>query len=544
MAQNMPRDKSGRLDTASFQYTLTKHSDEFRAFDSTKWDKKLGDWIGTAPGAFKESLAQVEDREGLTLRTRRKPGFAPDGVTDDCDCGFGDYMTAMVASTHKFKYGFFEIKANFVPEKVLSSFWLQGSRGEINVVEYSEGTALNSNYHCFDPAGTPEDTVDAPFDMMTALETAGLDLADFASPGMHVYGIDWTKDYVDYFVDGEFIHRVDTTTGAAACLVDDEMNVIISTEITAALGLPNNGGQFDETGSVAYFRHWERTEKSDATDLAPSTHSVSSCDELGWAYNDGRWADEGVCARVGFKKKKATKKAEFGDAEEFCTDRGARLCSAHEVAGRVGYKNAKKSKPKMHKKYIWTSDDGVCGPGKRLAVKHNDGKEKCIKAKKRSAGIMCCADDIAAGQPMIGAAAGASSSSALIEAEDSEEPSSTGAAAAAAGGLVAVICLVGLIAAIVIRNRGAAAASADIEVGPQQRRVSGPLSLPGSRRSLEAGPIDAVADLNTDNGFVLDQAGTGVRVASVRRANPMFRGSVYAPEDAIGEAAVDTVVVA
>lgn len=554
-AAKSPLDETGRLDGV---YTLSGHSDEFGgAFKDGKWAKKLGDWIGTAPGAFDDDMATQKGGK-LRLRARKAWQFLPDGVTDDCDCGFGNYKTGMVASKHTFKHGFFEIAATFPAEKMLSSFWLQGSRGEINVVEYSEGTTLASNYHCFDPDGTAEDTVEAPFDLMAALEGAGLDPADFTSSKRHVYGIDWTKDHVDYYIDGKFIHRVDTTTGPATCLVDDEMHVILSTEVTAALGLPNNGQPFNKMASFYYFRHWERAEAV----LAPSSHSASSCGELGWVYNaNPSWADKGVCGRAGFSNKKATKSATFNEAVEFCADKGARLCSADEVSGKVGFKNAKKSKPKMHNKFVWTNDDQACSSNKGLAVKSNNGQSRCFpKSNNRKAGIMCCADRIAAGQPMTGAAAGAASSSALIEAEDTkDEPPGTGTAVFVAGGLVAAVCLVGLVAAVIVtRNRRAAAAAGqppiaaaaelDAEAGPQQRRlVSGLLSLPASRRGSEveeARPIGVMTDLDTNNGFVLDQAGAGIRVASVRRENPMFRGSVYAPEDAVGAAGIDSAVMA
>lgn len=107
----------------------------------------------------------------------------------------------------------------------------------------------------------------------------------------------------------------------------------------------------------------------------------------------------------------------------------------------------------------------------------------------------------------------------------------------------------------------------DIIKGLGSRRLSGPLSQPGSRRnsaeyaepialddygdttevsiaatSVEVVPVGGliqrpVSELGSDNGFVLDGAGS-IRVASVRRKNPLFRGSVYDPSDTVGPATV------
>lgn len=153
---------------------------------------------------------------------------------------------------------------------------------------------------------------------------------------------------------------------------------------------------------------------------------------------------------------------------------------------------------------------------------------------------MCCA----ANTPPTGQMAGARQRSASIDSEEDETAAGGSVAAAATAGVVgSIIVVVAILGVVVARRRRAAADDgetytrrASVSSITDEVSVGSPAFVeePALGRYNSSSSMN-MTDLDTDNGFVLDEAGN-VRVASVRRGNPMFRGSVYAADDAIGPA--------
>lgn len=262
------------------------------------------------------------------------------------------------------------------------------------------------------------------------------------------------------------------------------------------------------------------------------------------------FASTGVCASAK-PGGKCFKKITVAAAKTQCAAVGARLCSAAEVKAKVATKLSK-SQCKVHGKRVWTTDSCTDSKGREgtfltRADGKNAKKDKCIalKSKKSKGGaLLCCG-----GAPEVGKMGQSSSAGAFAaapstgESSGSSGSSESGGAGAAVSGTVGAMCVFALVGIAVSRRRSAAAA----EEGRAPRASLASTVMTAEegapRRDSSDQPLAAPAmmepdSLESDNGFVLDHSGN-LRIASVKRGNPMYRNSVYVgEEDEIGEAGV------
>ena len=147
---------------------------------------------GSPPGAFKEGNAALANGV-LELRTIHEPGFLPAPPDPDCDCIHGEISTPLLVSTTQMQHGFYEIRAKMASAALLSSFFLQGDGGEINIFDVSPsggaGSTFTNGYHCFNSAGTGDDTEH------TSMSITGFDPQD----GFHTYGIERSASGVTFY---------------------------------------------------------------------------------------------------------------------------------------------------------------------------------------------------------------------------------------------------------------------------------------------------------------------------------------------------------
>lgn len=236
-----------------------------------------------------------------------------------------------------------------------------------------------------------------------------------------------------------------------------------------------------------------------------------------------------------------------------CAAAGARLCSNDELANQVA-KGASKS-CRVHGRPVWTSTQCTHSSGKvGTAVRRGDGKtnkDKCIPDKntKLKRSVVCCAsvDPAVAFLTHHGSASSNTGAMSIFESSSSSSgggsESGSGANAAAAAGIGALIVVVGLLGVAVSqrRRRGQRQESEHDHEHEHEQCESGDQqeTLEDAMATIEsASMMEPMTSLDTDNGFVLDDAGT-LRLASVQRGNPLYRGSVYTAEDEIGMAGID-----
>jgi hypothetical protein len=202
---------------------------------------------GSPPGAFKEGNAALANGV-LELRTIHEPGFLPAPPDPDCDCIHGEISTPLLVSTTQMQHGFYEIRAKMASAALLSSFFLQGDGGEINIFDVSPsggaGSTFTNGYHCFNSAGTGDDTEH------TSMSITGFDPQD----GFHTYGIERSASGVTFYIDGMVARHLQNLQVQTEGCLDMKMSVVFSMETLASIGAPANVGTF--TTEVDYFRFW------------------------------------------------------------------------------------------------------------------------------------------------------------------------------------------------------------------------------------------------------------------------------------------------
>ena len=239
-------------------------ADDFASFDRNAWDTSLGDWKGTAPGAFDAKNVGATANQ-LTLKTTYDTGFTPAGGDPDCDCGFENIATSMVVTKKRFQYGFFEAKAMAHSSSLVNSFWLQGATSEINIMEIvTDNKKLRSNHHCWDAVA---EQGDGTVDSQQAAYTAG---SSFTWSSMHTYGVDWQPTEIKFYVDGKLSRTLKKSQYSASrqeCM-DEPMNIILSTETSPSEGIPS---PFSSAKNfvVDYVRYWDT--KQAVTTAKPTT---------------------------------------------------------------------------------------------------------------------------------------------------------------------------------------------------------------------------------------------------------------------------------
>ncbi|MDO5582152.1 MAG: family 16 glycosylhydrolase [Planctomycetia bacterium] len=175
---------------------VPEFSDEFNGskLDPGKWDPFNPSWKGRAPGWFsRENVAVKDGSLQLTARVEHVPNIPK---------RYHTFTTAAVKSKERVCYGYFEVRFRPMNSKASSSFWFYASDQdlwtEIDVFELcgahpSMGSTFYMNVHVFI---TPED---GKKHWNKGSEwVAPYRFAD----DYHVAGLLWTKDKIEWFVDG------------------------------------------------------------------------------------------------------------------------------------------------------------------------------------------------------------------------------------------------------------------------------------------------------------------------------------------------------
>lgn len=184
-------------------------SDEFNdgVLDTEKWMPYNHVWYGRAPARFLPS--NVEEGNGMVRLAMRKDTslepvyFYPDGEE------YKDYSSATLSSRTAKRYGYIEARARAGVGS--SAFWLYAesfkesklNRLEIDVyelggLEKGYETLYNMNAWKFVKDGVP-----GRFQWQSTWD-AGTRFAD----DFHVFGLKWTEDVIEYYVDGVLVRSI------------------------------------------------------------------------------------------------------------------------------------------------------------------------------------------------------------------------------------------------------------------------------------------------------------------------------------------------
>jgi len=223
-------------------------SDEFggKELDRSKWTVGMSWWRGRQPALFSDKNVTVSDGK-LHLTMRKEP------VPSEFEkFGYHDYTSAALHTKARSSYGYYEVKAKPMNSGGSSSFWFQQDetpawQTEIDVFEIggkAKGFEFKDNMtvHIF---RTPRkkkhwqvgDAWVAPWR-----------LAD----DYHVYGLDWGKDEITYYVDGVAVRRVENTHWHQPLYL-----IFDSETMPKWFGMPEDA-DLPSTFSVEYVRTWKR----------------------------------------------------------------------------------------------------------------------------------------------------------------------------------------------------------------------------------------------------------------------------------------------
>lgn len=224
--------------------------DEFEgsALDSAKWAVGLTWWKGRQPAWF--NPANVAVRDGKLQLTMRKDA-APKELAAH---GYRDYSSAALFAKVRSGFGYYEVMAKPMNSAGSSSFWFQqedrsqhpGWSTEIDVFEIggkAKGfeTKYNMNLHVF---ATPEEKRHWS---VGGVWTAPWRFAD----DYHVYGLDWRKDEIRWYVDGVLVHTTENTHWRQPLYL-----IFDSETMPQWLGMPDDA-DLPSTFYVEYVRAWK-----------------------------------------------------------------------------------------------------------------------------------------------------------------------------------------------------------------------------------------------------------------------------------------------
>ena len=296
----------------SGNWTLnTEISDEFDAvsLDEDKWliQGKNGEYqsnfIGRSPAQFSTGNAILENGK-LKILTKWEPSY---NFTNDANGNLlGVYegvskpiTTAAVISKKQFQYGYMEIKSKAANAEVTSSFWTTGPGGgqpgasELDMFEQFGGHKSNDawkkrlkfNIISWDNNNAIKQAATAAGQSVGTTHTRNIQADDNTADDFHVYGFEWTADYIKVYIDGvlhpdgTILKSVITNNGAEPdrWVTDVPYWVWLDSETFPWLGLPDAADLTTPAEyQIEYIRVWEKQIPSVAkpTKLTPGDAAI------------------------------------------------------------------------------------------------------------------------------------------------------------------------------------------------------------------------------------------------------------------------------
>jgi beta-glucanase (GH16 family) len=223
-------------------------SDEFEGMelDRSKWTVGMKWWKGRQPAFFSDKNVTVS--RGMLHLVMRKEKLPPELEK----LGYKDYTSAGLYTKARSRYGYYEVKARPMDSAGSSSFWFQqgdapGRITEIDIFEIG-GKAkgfqhkYNMTLHANEVAH-PE----------RHWSVGGVWIAPWRlADDFHVYGLDWSKDELKFYVDGVLVRSVENTQWHFPLYLTFD-----SETMPDWFGMPDDK-DLPSTFSIEYVRAWKR----------------------------------------------------------------------------------------------------------------------------------------------------------------------------------------------------------------------------------------------------------------------------------------------
>lgn len=236
-------------------------TDEFEGqqLDLRKWKLGIVGWNGRCPAMFSEKNITVSD--GKLHLAMRKEKVPPEYEQQ----GFRDYTSAALRTAALAYYGYYEVKAKAMNSAGSSTFWFaidyDGKWGDITEIDVFEicgkpkdnKNIYNMNLHAWEDGPRRIDWVEPGPPSNEHLEMHGEWEAPWRfADDYHVYGFEWGKDEVKYYVDGVVVRTAENTRWHSP------LHLTLDSETFPYwFGMPDDR-DLRSTFSVEYVRAWKR----------------------------------------------------------------------------------------------------------------------------------------------------------------------------------------------------------------------------------------------------------------------------------------------
>lgn len=261
----------------------TDISDEFDAnvLDEDKWqiqgknDVYKSNFIGRAPSQFSINNAIIQDNK-LKILTKWEPDFDFHPTRTQTVNGvvykYENITTAAVISKKQFKYGYMEIKCKSANTQITSSFWTTGLRSsELDMFEMFGGHKTSASWRKrlkFNIISWDPDNYYYLPNNNGPVYTDNIQVENNTADDFHVYGFEWTSEYIKIYVDGE-LHPEGTITKAALTnnganpekwVTDTDYWVWFDSETFPWLGIPTASDlPTPAEYQIEYIRVWQKS---------------------------------------------------------------------------------------------------------------------------------------------------------------------------------------------------------------------------------------------------------------------------------------------
>jgi beta-glucanase (GH16 family) len=222
-------------------------TDEFEAkeLDRKKWFVGMEWWKGRQPALFSEKNVTVSD--GKLHLTMRKEKLPPEAEKQ----GYKGYSSAALHTKARTAYGYFEVKAKPMNSGGSSSFWFQQDETpnwatEIDVFEIGgKAKGFERKYNMtLHVSRTPTEN--------KHWQVGGVWIAPWRlADDYHVYGLDWGKDELRFYVDGVLIRSIENTHWHQPLYL-----IFDSETMPEWMGMPKDE-DLPSTFSIEYVRAWK-----------------------------------------------------------------------------------------------------------------------------------------------------------------------------------------------------------------------------------------------------------------------------------------------
>lgn len=256
-------------------------SDEFDAttLDEEKWhiQGKNGEYrsnfVGRPPSQFSTDNVRIEDGK-LKIQTRWEPNY-PFSPTTHPSTGeaFENITTAAVIGKKYFRYGYMEIKCKSANAPITSSFWTTTSttesfKSELDMFEMFGGHKSSASWRKRLKFNMISWNPNNPYYFPThsgPTYSTNIQADNNTADDFHVYGYEWSDQYVKVYVDGvlhpdgNITKELVTNNGADndRWITDVPYKIWFDSETFPWLGLPTEQ-DLPADYEIEYIRIWQK----------------------------------------------------------------------------------------------------------------------------------------------------------------------------------------------------------------------------------------------------------------------------------------------